>query len=181
MKRNEILMSGWGWVRRGWQRSPVDRSAVARWENEGGVGAPTSREPEVAPTRLSEDALAAKERACVLDNHYDDIMAGESSDGRPPSRRARVVGWRWLGAGAVLFVVGVGVWALMKGVSAGAIVAGVAIGVPLLLIGTFPVWWAGLLHGKEERAARKSAVAYSRWRRWRGKRARWAVGERASR
>ena len=56
--------------------------------------------------------------------------------------------------GAILAVAGIAAWIAVQGVSAGVVLAGVA----LLLAGAAPVMAAGVMRGREERAARKDAL-----------------------
>ena len=77
-------------------------------------------------------------------------MAITSSDGRPPSRRRRMLEWRWFLVAGVAITAGAVIALAVTGVGPRAIVAGIAFALALL-IGASPVLAAGLLRGKEER------------------------------
>lgn len=83
-------------------------------------------------------------------------MTLASSDGRPPTKPQRMLEWRWFGVGAAVIIAGIATWIVIAGVNWGAIVVGLTLGV-LLLVGASPVLAAGLLRGREERAARTTA------------------------
>ncbi|HMN39677.1 MAG TPA: hypothetical protein PKE29_02455 [Phycisphaerales bacterium] len=128
------------------QREPPSTLvSTGRWENEGGARPDAASVAGMAPG-LASDASA-------LDSRQDAVMAVISSDGRPPTHRQRTFDWRMLAIGAGLVIVGFSVWIAVKGVSVFAVVTGMSIGV-LLLVGASPVLAAGVLRGKEERAAR---------------------------
>ena len=86
-------------------------------------------------------------------------MGSESAEGRPPTHRQRMLGWRWLAIVIPMILIGAGVIALMRGARAVGIVQfGVAFAL-LLLLGGLPRWAASLSRGKEEADARRVAMA----------------------
>ncbi len=134
-----------------------DRKAVeGRWENEGGA-TPADRSDQPLQALPPIDVPAPTQAAAVeLDELQDEIMTAGSSDGRPPTHKQRSIEWRWLGIGAIVVVVVAVVLVAIKGVGVGAIVLGILLGGLLLAAGS-PVWIAGLMRGREERAARRVA------------------------
>lgn len=83
-------------------------------------------------------------------------MAAKSPDGRPPPRWARLLEWKWSAVAAItLLVVGVTL-GLAYGVHGPEYLFGGFL-VALLLGAAVPAWGAGLLRGREERAARAVA------------------------
>lgn len=108
--------------------------------------------------RTVEHTLTPRESAGV-DARQDELMESTSVDGRPPSHRQRMTGWRWMAIGLPVLALSAAAWAMIRGASVGAIM-GFGIGALLIvLLGGWPVWVAGLYRGKEETAARREAVA----------------------
>lgn len=135
------------------------RIAEGRWENEGGASR-TSQPPvpDAPPGTNPNVALTSADEAADLDVRQDQIMARESSDGRPPTHRERRRDWRWLAAAAILVVAGFITWIVVDRAGLG-LVATVLLYAVLLMVAASPVWIAGLLRGGEERAARRKAEA----------------------
>lgn len=136
-----------------------DKAAEKRWENEGGAMA-TSADAAARPTsELSANAgRVQREITRGLDDRQDALMAVTSSDGRPPSRRERIVGWHRLGVGAAIAVAGIASWIVVQRVSPMTVAVGLAFGL-MLVAAASPVWVAALLRGREERAAREVACS----------------------
>jgi hypothetical protein len=94
----------------------------------------------------------------LVEDRSDQLMAGHSVDGQPPSHRRRMRDWKFLAviAGTLLFL------AVAFAIASAMAITEIAIGAVLLvfavLLGGWPVIGAGLLRGKEERSARKEAV-----------------------
>jgi hypothetical protein len=120
---------------------------VGQWENEGGA--------RLVPVPATLIAPAVVMDSLVVHARQDEVMAVTSTDGRPPTHRRRVFEWRMFALGAGLIIVGCSIWVAVRGVSFFAVVAGLTMGV-LLLVGASPVLGAGMLRGKEERAARQA-------------------------
>ncbi len=121
-------------------------------DNEGGSSVrPTPQTPVAALSPAAGDSTSD-----AIDDRQDDLMSVTSSEGRPPPRRTRMVQWRWFGAVAVLLIAGVVTWFFIDGMGTRVLV--IALAFTLLLIGgASPILGAGLLRGKEERAARRRA------------------------
>ncbi len=94
----------------------------------------------------------------AVDARQDELMASESPEGRPPTHRQRMLGWRWFAIMIPIILVGAGVIALMRGARVMGIVQFGVVFALLLLIGGLPRWAASLSRGKEEAAARRAAV-----------------------
>lgn len=103
----------------------------------------------------------AAERATDLavDARQDELMAIDSSEGRPPSHAQRMSGWRWLAILVPVLVLGTGAVAMLNGASASDLLRYGIVFALLLLLGGLPRWAAGLSRGKEEATARREAVA----------------------
>jgi hypothetical protein len=94
-----------------------------------------------------------------LDAKQDELMIATSSDGRPPSHGNRRVGWRRLGGGVAIALPCIVAWAMLTRQSAALIFAPLALLVVVcFLLAANPVLWAGVMRGKEERAARRAAT-----------------------
>lgn len=123
--------------------------------------------PQGAPLHASS-ALTALEAGRVtekrpqdatskaLDDRGDELMSLASSEGRPPTRWLRMMEWRWFGIGMLLITAITVTWLAIQGVSLGTVAAGLVFAL-VLLAAASPVLGAGLLRGREERAARKAA------------------------
>ncbi|MBX9738032.1 MAG: hypothetical protein K2X32_14010 [Phycisphaerales bacterium] len=93
-----------------------------------------------------------------IDDRQDALMARDSPDGTPWPRRQRVTQWRLLAiVGSVSVVAGV-VLALYHGVGVATLAIGAVLGCMYIMLAVWPVITAGVLEGKEERAARKQAT-----------------------
>lgn len=148
--------------------------AEARWENEGGappVPPPASTDSDSNPprteARIEPDApvpeitvvpspVPSPGLAAELDDRQDDLMAVASADGRPPAHQLRVVEWRWVITGLLIFVAALIAWGVLASVDAGIVIPGVVFGI-ILLGSASPVWISGLIRAREQRAARRSA------------------------
>jgi hypothetical protein len=121
---------------------------VDRWETDGGalLARGALRRPIV------ELSLAE-----ATDLRQDAIMTASSVDGRPPNHSHRRIEWRLIAAACVLVAGGVGVTLALGGVTPGVAGFGVVYAVLLLLVGAGPVLAAGLLRGREQRAAHRGA------------------------
>jgi len=150
--------------------------------------APTLNEPGLnrdgadpaAPTEQSTDAAFAGVRqtadpeitprqAVAVAGRQDELMAVESVEGRPPPHRLRTTEWRWAAIAALILVLGAAAWALIRGVSVGAVFGFGSALLLVVVLGGWPVLAAATLRGKEERAARKEAIAELPQRDKRGK------------
>lgn len=138
-------------------KAPESEAAAARWENEGGTGAPTvGAAPNPAIERRAGWDDPTPRQVIALDLRQDELMAAASPDGNPPTHRQRRLGWWWLAIGASVLIVAGIAWAAIRGVDMTAVLA--ASGLALVLLGSAaPVWGAGLLRGREERSARRKA------------------------
>jgi hypothetical protein len=111
----------------------------------------------ILPATELEVPLTGQETGLVEDRS-DQLMAGQSVDGQPPSHGRRMRDWKFLAviAGTLLFL------AVAFAIARAMAITEIAIGAVLLvfavLLGGWPVIGAGLLRGKEERSARKEAV-----------------------
>lgn len=137
-------------------------TAINRWENEGGAQPGGHAQLTILidvtvrviqPAMLRDTSLI---RAAALDARQDDIMAAESSDGRAPTHTVRRFEWLMFALGATLALSGLIIWAAIAGIHGGTVIAAVAYTV-LMLVGASPVLIAGLMRGKEQRAARAKA------------------------
>lgn len=136
-----------------------DNDPQQSWENEGGN---TQRNvPQQRPAVLEHRAPindATEQETAAVDAVQDEVMAASSSEGHPPPRAWRLAGWHWLAIVVpLLAVLGGLVWvALAVGFAAAAL----ALVLLAVMVGAAaPVWGAGLLRGREERAARIEASA----------------------
>jgi hypothetical protein len=86
-------------------------------------------------------------------------MVRDSPDGTPWPRRQRTTHWRLLAiVGSASLVAGV-VLALYYGVGVATLAIGAVLGCMYIMLAVWPVIMAGVLEGKEERAARKQATS----------------------
>ncbi len=130
--------------------------ALGRWENEGGANPPLALASLIVASSEPQQGTLSPAVSAALDARQDRIMKIVSTDGRPPSAAQRMLEWRWVGLGAVLVSIALAAWLIFGRVTLSGVGAGLAIGV-LMLVGASPVLAAGLLRGKEERAARRIA------------------------
>jgi Flp pilus assembly protein TadB len=105
---------------------------------------------------LSSDPVSVEAKSDDLDARQEELMTSASSEWRPPHRKTRLKGWRWLAGAAIVLVLGVTTWAALDGVKLHEIGILAAFSV-ILMVAAVPVWGAGLLRGREERAARHEA------------------------
>lgn len=134
-----------------------DSAGEGRWENEGGAGSVTSGAGTHSTLRRGRAEAATRAASDALDARQDELMTQASSEGRPPPRRQRMIEWRWLGLGAIVIIAGITTWILVRGVSPGAVAVGLTLSLLLVVGGASPVLVAGMLRGREERAARREA------------------------
>lgn len=104
-----------------------------------------------------EPALNGRQSGQV-DDRQDQLMARDSVDGSPPSRRRRLAEWRWIVIVGPLLAIAAVAFAIMRGAGGAAIALGIVACLAYMLLAGWPVWGAGILRGKEERAARKEAM-----------------------
>lgn len=121
---------------------------IDRWETEGGAVR------DHVGIRLPIEEPSPDE---VIDLRQDAIMTASSVDGRPPTHTRRRIEWRLIAAACVLVAGGVGVAVALGGVTPAVAAFGLVYAVLLLLVGAGPVLAAGLLRGKEQRAAHRDA------------------------
>ncbi|MGH7132714.1 MAG: hypothetical protein ACREJO_12285 [Phycisphaerales bacterium] len=120
----------------------------------------TARNQPSPPVAVRADELQSLPRiTAVVDARQDQLMAGESADGGPPSHHQRVIEWRWVAVGLPVLILAGAAWAAIAGVSLGAVAGFGAVFLLLLLLGCWPVLGAGLLRGKEQAIARDEALA----------------------
>jgi len=138
-----------------------------RLESEGGAtpdqsGSTAKRSPVVpppSPEQLVIENAQTKAGTSVLDARQEEIMAANSSDGRPPSRWVRMLEWRWFTVSAVGAIALMVTWMIIDGFSSQAVLQGLPYGVLLLLLGASPVFVSGLMRAKEQRESRALARA----------------------
>lgn len=136
-----------------------DAAATQNWENEGGSprdGTPAhDHAQEVRRNTIDEPTSNLNS---LVDSLQDELMSAKSSDGGPPSRGWRLTGWHWLVVlvpllaivcGVVWTSLAMGVWTALAGLVLLAVMG----------LAAAPVWGAGLLRGREERAARRQSRA----------------------
>ncbi len=95
----------------------------------------------------------------AVDARQDELMAVKSPDGMPPTHRNRRIGWILLSIALPLVLLAGVTWAIIEGMSARAVIGYGIAGLIAVGLGAWPAWGAALSRGKEERAARKQAVA----------------------
>jgi hypothetical protein len=108
--------------------------------------------PEPAARTTASDGDSEK----PVDKAQDELMAQESTDGRPPPRPLRIAEWRWAAVVGLILLVGVVLWTVSRRLDAKTILVGVAL-IAALVVAAAPVWGAGLMRGREERDARQQA------------------------
>jgi len=92
----------------------------------------------------------------AVDALQDELMVNTSSDGGPPPRAWRLAGWHWVVAMIpVMLLIAATIWVAMTMGIAAAVTGFVVVSV--LAAAAVPVWGAGILRGKEERAAHVQA------------------------
>lgn len=130
---------------------PLDDGEAFRRTGEGQRPIDTDGRAETAPK--------SRTAAHAVDARQDELMAIESSEGRPPSHGQRMSGWKWLAILIPVLVVGSGAVAMVNGATASDLLKYGIVFALLLLIGGLPRWAASLSRGKEEATARREAVA----------------------
>lgn len=113
------------------------------------------RATDTGPPAGDRDPTAADSK---LDRRQDDLMASESTDGRPPTHGQRRTGWRLIAIVLPLLVIGAASWALIRGAGPGTVAGFGLVFLVLLLIGGWPVWIAGFRRGGEESDAKAQAA-----------------------
>lgn len=95
----------------------------------------------------------------LVDDLQDELMASRSPEGRPPNHDLRIAEWRWLALAVGVVLAGLLIWAIAQGLAAGWIVLGALFMICFIGVGSSPVLYAGLLRGREEHEARRTASA----------------------
>lgn len=113
--------------------------------------------PPFVDIRRADEPPDDSRKMDAVDARQDALMAEDSVDGRPPSHRQRMTGWRWVAIVMPVLVLGGAAWALIEGVSGWVLLGAGVVLLPLLVVGGWPVWIAGLRRGEEETIAREEA------------------------
>ena len=142
----------------GRQITPEAAALADRATSADGPPTPTVEAMAVVATQGAPLPPASGNSGNALDDRQEVLMTKVSTDGRPPTRAHRLLDWRIASAVAGIFMIGVVIWLAIRGVSLGTVMAGAAFAA-ILLVGALPVVGAGLMRGREERAARRVAIA----------------------
>jgi hypothetical protein len=137
----------------------IEVPAVDRWEDDGGSPAP-QRKPSVP--RMGALMALCGARLGVgrsgVEMRTRNTLAEESNDGGGPTRRFRVMEWRWMGLGAIAIAGAIVLAMVAFGLNAGTVGVGLAYAGFLVIGGASPVVFVCLARWRAERIARRRAV-----------------------
>jgi hypothetical protein len=93
-----------------------------------------------------------------VESRTRDTLAETTNDGGGPTRRFRMLEWRWIGLGAIVIAGAIVVAMVAFGLNAGTVGAGLAYAAFLVLGGASPAVLVCLARWRDERAARRRAL-----------------------